>query len=523
MTLRNVILAAAIFGSTALYAQSPEYRLTLESKPQLASSVAAALSDFKSADMSFAEVSFNKDNGGFVGIDGSSDCWTAGAGAESYTRISDRIVFFGRLSYSYFKGQHMTGSALRDMYYNPVAFLEETGEYSGVKTRELYSMTGEMSYSFSEKWSGGLSLDYESGNNVKTKDPRYRSEWSSIDVAASTWFRMSGRYALGAAIRYRNTHEIVKSHIYGITGQQYFLAIDRGGFFGTLEAVDGTYGIVSPSTFQPMTNHFIGGSVMEVAGIYHGELEVLYRKGKYGLDTSSSPKYFDFGGLVVNYSNGVVIDKGSSLHDIHFNAGFNLLNNTEYSVKYSTAQGGNTVVSYTGTKDVLSRKDINASLGYKGNTGIRDGRPSSDFGFDATMDMRLQRTTMYPYYRDHNRTSIAAKAYYDRNITLRKGMFSIGADLISGAGTGVAAEDGTYATSTGTTVKSFDNLLNRQFEYETAPYAGAGLRISYSRQLKKNMEANIKLSDSFTSLIREPAFLDGRTRNAVLISIGLNL
>jgi len=523
MTLRSSIITIALFGSAALHAQNPQHSLVLESNPQLTSSVAAALSDLKTANMSQAEFSFAKDDGEFIGIDGSSDCWTAKAGAESYSRISDRMVFYGGLSYSYFHGANMSGSVLRDMYYNPVAFLEQSTETAGVKTRELYTMTGAMSYSFSDHWSSGLKLDYESGNNVKTKDPRYRSEWYSLDFSASTWYRKNKNFAVGASLIYRSTQEMVMSHIYGTTDKTYYLIIDRGGFFGTLESVEGTYGVVSPSSFQPMKNNFYGGSVEVMAGIYHADAKVLYRDGKYGIDSSHDPCYFNYNGLEANFENGVLINRGSSLHDIHMSAGFKSLKNIENTFKYVTHQGSNTVVEYNGAKEALDRKEISAALGYKGSTGIHEGKPSMQFGADASMEMRNQTATIYPLYRKHQRTSIATRAFFDKYFYTQKGIFAIEAAALAGAGTGVAAEDGSLASSTGGTVKTFDDLLNRQFEHETAPFAGGGLRISYTKHLKRGMDAYISISDNFRSLLGSPEYLFGRTRNAALLSIGLNL
>lgn len=521
MNLRKAIIAAALLCPASLLAQNPEYSLVLESNPQLTAS-AAALSDFAKKSMSQVEASFAKDNGGFVGIDGSSDCWQGKLGAESYTRISDRMVFFGRLSYSYFKGNDMGGSVLRDLYYNPVAFLDYTGN-NGVKTRELYSLGGGMSYALGRRWSLGLGMDYESGNNVKTKDPRYRSEWMYMNYDLSVWFRPSSGFAVGASLIYRNTQERVMSHLFGLSDKQQFLGIDRGAFYGTRESVEGTYGFVSPTDFQPMNNNFFGASLQTRAGVYHGNVEVLYRSGKYGFDTSTMPKYFEYSGIEASYDGAILLGGAGSLHDIHFGAGLRTLGNTEYSFKYSTAAGQNTVVDYTGSKHVMDRREITANLGYKGSIGISEGKPSLQFGADADMHMRNQRTTIFPFYRDHVKTSFTAGAFIDKYIYGRHGMLAIGASVSGGAGFGTAAEDGTLANSSGSKVISFDEYKDRQFEFETAPYAGAGLHITYSRNIRKGMDAYVSLRDDFSSLLAAPEFLDGRFRNAALLSIGLSL
>lgn len=522
MTLRIAIASAALFISLMVGAQNPVARLVLDRNPQLESKTAAALSDFHSESISKAELSLVKDNGGFIGIDGSSDSWLGKAGAESYTRISDRMVFFGRLSYSYFKGANMCGSLLRDLYYNPVAFLEPDLANAGNKTRELFGLQGGLSYALSDRWSLGFSVDYEAGNNVKVKDPRYRSEWMNVRLSAGAWYRPQDDFALGFSLIYRNTREMVKTHVYGSKDKQYFIAIDRGGFFGTKESIDVSRGFLSQSSFQPMTNHFVGGAVQLMAGCWYGELEGFYRKGKYGLDTSAMPVFFEFGGVETDFRNNFLLDGDASLHDIHFSAGFKLMNNAENSIRYTTEEGGNTIAEYVGVKDVLSRKNLTANVGYTGTLGISEGRPSMRFGADLDMQMRLQRATIYPQYRDHSCTALSSRLFFDKYIYSGKGMLSLGASVLVGAGFGVAAEDGKLASSTGGKLETFDGLLYRQFEYETAPYAGAGLEIKYTRSIKK-FEAYVGLRDDISSMLKTPEYLDGRFRNSAVLTIGLNL
>lgn len=523
MILRPALVLVALSLCVTSFAQRPYYRMVLDTNPQVEKAGAAAMSDFSLSSVSDIRTSFTKDNGSYIGIEGSPDCLNAGVGAQSYTRISNRIVFFGRLSYSYFKGNDMAGSLLMDMYYNPVSFLEPDLSFAGVKTRELYSMAGAMSYALSERFSMGFEMDYESGNNVKVKDPRYRSEWMSLQLAASCWYRANNDFAAGISIAYKDTQEMLKSHIYGSSATTYFFAIDRGGFFGRMESVDVTYGIVSPSTFQPMKNGFIGGSAQVRTRHFYGDFEAFFRDGKYGLDTSSDPVYFKYGGQEFASHGKYLVQTNNAVHDFHAEATLKFLKNSENSVKYSTEAGANTVVTYTGSKDVLDRKDLSANLGYKGSIGVFDNNPSLQFGFDADMQMRIQRTTLYPLYRDHRRTSVVGRAFVDKYIDVKSDLLSFGFSVISGAGFGLKAEDGILASSSGSAFRSFDELLDRQYEYETAPFAGIGFSVSYSRPINSKLEWYVRLSDDIASLLRAPEYLDGRFRNSAVLTIGLNL
>lgn len=527
MTLRSTVTSVlALFGCVSLMAQSPEYDFILGTSPLLLSRNAAAIGVIPIDGMSKATLSLTGGNGEFVDIDGSRDCLNADLSAESFARISDRITFFGRLSYSYFTGKDMCGSIMMDRMYNPVAFLETSTETAGVKNRELYGLCGAMSYRLNPAWSAGFQLKYESGNNVKTRDPRYRTEWMLLDLSASMFFQPGDRLSLGASLIFRNTQESVISHLFGVSDKMYFLYIDRGGFFGTRENVSDSNAIVSTSDQQPMLNSFFGGALqfqLDGPVRFYSEIEALYRKGAYGLGISTLPIFFKYSGVELSYDGKMLISSGDDVHDLHLNAAFKHLGNAENSVKYTTNAGENTVVTYTGTKDVLSRNTISASMGYKGSMGVNGNCPSLSFGADVDASMLLQKTTVFPFYRNHNLTRVSARAFADRNFYRRKGIVSLGASVIGGAGMGTEAEDGTLASSTGSTLMSFDDLMHRQFEYDTAPYAGAGLNISYTRRLSKDLSVYVRLSDELTSMLKTPEFISGTLRNSAILTLGCNL
>ncbi len=54
---------------------------------------------------STVRASLEKKNGGLMDLHESRDCFRPSLDAASYMRISDRITFYGRIDYSYFKGK----------------------------------------------------------------------------------------------------------------------------------------------------------------------------------------------------------------------------------------------------------------------------------------------------------------------------------------------------------------------------------------------------------------------------------
>ena len=54
--------------------------------------------------ISIAGAGFHKENGGLVSSDMSDDSYGAGVSTESFVKVSDKLSFYGKLSYDYFHG-----------------------------------------------------------------------------------------------------------------------------------------------------------------------------------------------------------------------------------------------------------------------------------------------------------------------------------------------------------------------------------------------------------------------------------
>lgn len=528
MTLRKAIISlVSTLAFTTVWGQSADYDYILDSNPLLQSRNAAALCTTPLKTFSSVKATFTKDNGSYVDINGSDNSLEAGANAWSYTRISDRIVLYGGLSYSYFNGRNMAGSLLRDMDYNPFGFYDNTVETAGVKTKELYNLDGGIGYSFNDSWAMGFKVNYQSGNFVKTKDPRHRSEWMLLDLSASAFWRPSDRISAGASLIFKNTQELVKNHLYGTSDKPYYIFVDRGLFFGSIEQVGNLSGFVSSSDFQPATNLFYGlGLQLESHGkaTSYNNLTVLVRSGKYGNDTSTKPLYFSYNGILAEYDGKILTGSNAFRHDIHYNASFSTLNSTEHLFKYNTEAGTNTTVQYTGQRDVLDRMDIGAGIGYKASTKVSNNRPDMQFGADAGALLRTQTATIYPYYRKQTLTRLSVNAFYLKNFCVStRDIITLRANLLYGMGLGEPVTDGQLATSTGSALKKNDDYLLRQHEYDTAPHAGAGLTLSYTRDFTKRISMFISLSDSYNTLFKTPVYIKGTGHNCAVFTIGCKL
>ena len=524
MRIHN-ILASVCFLAAALQAAGQEaepcrdFRFLTDTDPLFSISNPAAISGFR-GHISMAEAEFRKDNGALAGLSESPDSWQGGAATESYISISDRISFHGRLAWSYFAGQQMGAQVLMDPDFNPVNFLESTDATTGRRNKETYSLLGAVSYRLGDKWAAGVSFDYVSADQTKVKDPRFSSIWMDMGVKAGVSFLPSENLMLGLSLVYRNTLEQMKGGIYGTTDKQYFVYTDKGGYFGTLSELTGDLNHISMTNLRPMKNDFYGVSLQVAGGFFSNELEALYRSGYYGQKASSTATFFEFSGPEASYRGTFIARKDADIHRASVNLGYSLLGNHENVFKYVTPEGQNTRVEYAGSNHILNRHDFTASLSYVWYKGAEGYLPELSVGAAVDGNARIDKVLLYPFYRNAERYRISADAFVRKNFFSGRSIFTLGTSAIYRIGFGTPREDGTYAETISTNFQSFDNYMYRQFEYDTAPAVGAGLEFTYTRLVSARFVPYVKLSDSFSALLQAPQYLDGRSRNVALVTLG---
>lgn len=471
--------------------------------------------------ISTAAVSFDKENGGLASLTQSKDSYEIGAGTESFYRISDRIVFHGRINWSYFNGKGMGGPLLLDPDYNPVNFLEIDTTTAGPKHKESYSLAGGMSYSFNDRWAAGVGFDFGCKDYTKVKDPRYTSYWTDLSINAGVSFRPSDKLLFGASVFYRNTLEQILGGKFGKTDKQHFIATDKGGYYGTVSELVEDRNHISVKSRRPMDNTFIGGSLQAVVGgCFTNEVSFAMRDGYFGRKSTSSPLFFEFSGIEVRYDGAYLISAGSDIHRISLSAGYATLGNDENIFNYVTPTGEVTRVEYTGVNHISDRSVIDGTLGYRWYRGIDGQRPDFTLGADITFFSKAVNTQIYPFYRDHDFTRIDADIFGRKDFRKGRNIFTPELHAQGHFGSGTAKADGQYAAGTSKTLKSFDYWLGRQFEFETALRAGAAIGFTYQRVFSRNFAPYVKVMDSFMTMFADAEYLTGKTRNVATLTVG---
>lgn len=501
-----------------------DFEYVRSSEPWTTSRNAAGLASMQLKRNTRAEGSFIKENGGLIDNAGSNNSIKAGAMTESFLKISDKIAFYGKISYSYFKGKDMGGAILMDPDYNPINFHESVDTTKGTKNKELYHLAGGMSYTFNNsRWSIGAKVNYESGDQAKLKDPRFLNVWTDLGTSAGFLYRNDERFSFGMNLEYRRTVETVLGKNYGTSGKQYYTFIDYGAFWGSRELFDGADGMVTVGNTRPMFNNFVGASVqLEVGGKtkVFNELTYLMRSGYFGNRGTSNIMYTEHGGNIVEYKGILTTGKGSKRHQLGLELRYEGLLNYENVYRLNTQVGEYTTVEYLSQNEVLDRIDLHARLSYTGYAGVENYRPKWEYGAKAIFNSRQSLSTIYPYYRNSGYSNASVEAFGKRSIISGKDLFTFGLEGCFLTGFGTAKEDGLLAGSSSGAPLSFDTYLNRDFEYRTSARAGAELSFRYTRLFSDRTGGYIEINDSFKSLLKEPEYLNCRLKNILAITIG---
>lgn len=465
----------------------------------------------------------------------SRDCFKPGLEAASFMRISDRITFYGRMDYSYFKGKDMGGQILMDPYYNPINFLESVDTTTGTKTLEEYTLEGGMAYSFSDRFTLAGKINFQSADYAKRKDPRSYNQWMDLDASFGARYSLAdGKGAFGISLNYTKTIETVAEKLFGTLDRQYYYLVDYGGSFGKVEIIDGDNGYLSVSNERPMFNQFFGGSAQaefKVGGVSaFVDLGAAYRKGYFGKKASGSVRFCDFDGMRYTLDTRISFRTGKLLNRIDGNWNIMASLNKENSYRVSTNPGQNPEIQYFGSQEVGDKTVGRIKARYSiekqvdGAADIFKPAPwAVSIGFERFF--MNQTATSYPFYRKQRLAQNTVNAVAVKNFIMRGNFLSLtlGANY-SFAGDNLKNEDGQYSSASGNP-RTNETYLNRNFEYFDASSTGGDASIRYTlvrKTGKRHYSVFVDLSDSYRRLTSDPEYLTGNYRNTIILTIGCN-
>ena len=279
-------VASSCYGQDSLLLRN--YQFVKRSDSWLTSQNAAGLTRLCSPSVSEAELSLTKSKGGLVDWYQSPDLLQATANVESFTRISQRAVVFGSMTYDNFSGRDMAGTAFISPDHKPFDIVEDSLVNTGTKHRDTYRLTGAVGVDVWRGLAAGIRLDYTAANYAKYKDLRHKSKLMDMTFTAGINYPLSivnYQFTIGANYLYRRTTESLVFSLYGREDKVYKSLIDYGTFMGRVEQF-GSSGYTDKGQEMPLVDDYNGLGLQ--LSIVHYPLSIFtsltyaHRNGYYG-------------------------------------------------------------------------------------------------------------------------------------------------------------------------------------------------------------------------------------------------
>lgn len=453
---------------------------------------AAGLNNVDSSRVSVIETFANKGQGNFINYFQSSNSYVYGGLTESFYRLNQRTVFYGKVHYSRFNGEEMGGSALIDPYYNPMNIIEYADSTAGIKSMDTYHLVGGFGTRLSDKLSLGLKMDYKTVSYFKTRDLRHVNDLLDMSVTAGFRYKWGRLADIGINYYYRRSIESIVFSSAGNTDQQFNSLISFGSFLGMQERFS-LYGYTASGNKRPYFNEFHGLTVQfELLPDYEvrlfNEVGVKFRNGYFGERSASSIVYTEHQADIFQYKGVVSIAKDASLHLVEANLKRESLENYENVYRRETIAGEASIIEYYGQNKVLDQTIHEISLVYTGNLRIENNYPVWVFSLGTSYGSRKQTTIVYPVYRKQEMNLLSANLFVKRNLIIGNNLYGLHLGSSYATGSGVEKNDGQYGSSSGSqsSAATLDHYLYREFEFLTAERMNGNIGFRYARLIDLN-------------------------------------
>lgn len=469
--------------------------------------------------------SFNK--GDYINYNQSNQSYSFGGQAESYFRLSKKVVLFGNISYDNFTGKNMGASAWTDPGFAPFNLVEYADTTRGEKSMETYHLTGAIAIDLSKKLTIGGKIDYLSANYVKKKDLRHLNTLMDLNLSLGALYQIVQFAEVGLNYSYRKRVEETNFNSYGNTDRTYNTLISWGTFWGQVEGF-GDEGFTGKNDNNPLIDKINGLSLQINLDVnsqlrFFNEFTINRREGYFGIKSDETVVYTEHSADVLAYRGRLSYFRKKALHLLHLQVSNDKLENLKnnYYFDYDIESDVN-YVKYNAPTKVLSRTIRQATVEYQLYIDYEDFNPKWSIVAGADYRNREQKVSVYPLYRNQIVKQLTGRLNAERNFVAGKNQYTffLGGSFSSGSGTPLDA--GIYAgsTETTTTLRSTDFNLYREFEYLTASCITAHAGFKYSKLLKQNKIRAFAGIDYKRSRASDIEFIKGDTFNAVSFSVG---
>ena len=521
------MLIGGVFYSAFTSAQeSPigwkDFSYIQQSEAWLSTDNAAGLKYLPVNNISTANIHIEKRNGKFVNYYESDNSLNSGGNAESYYRLDPKIVFYGKVSYNYFTGKNMGGSAFIDPYYNPFDIVQYSDSTRGKKNKETYNLAGAVSVDIYKGLSLGAKFDYTAANYAKTKDLRHTNKLMDMYLTVGANYEISRRVGVGLNYYHRRSTEDLEFNVYGTQDIKYQSLISYGAFFGKSETF-GENGYTSDK--KPMFNQFNGVALQLNYKLSNkidlfSEIGYKSRDGYYGLKSSKKIRYSEHNSDIIEYKGIFSYSNKNYKHILRADISNEKLVNNETVYRSENQGGGTTIIVYYDPLKVLSRNTSHVKLEYTGNLGIEDFNPKWTLNAGMEYLHKKQTAYLYPFYRKQTIEQTVFNLSAKRNVIKGLNMYTVVLGAVYSTGKGMPQYEGLYvAPSEGQAVPQvLDQYLNREYEYLTNNQWKGNIGFQYSR-LFKDLRGYVSVNYSSTKA-SNVKYLNGDNLNELYFAVG---
>ncbi len=471
----------------------PDFDFVSESNPWILSENAAGLNEFNGEKISIATLRADKNNGDFINYYESDNSHNIDVLTETYYRLNPKFTIYGKVNYSYFAGQNMSGSAFIDPYYNAFDIVELSDSTAGKKNKESYVIVGGVSSNLTENLSLGALIDYKNISYFKVKDLRHTNDLLDLKLNIGLKYKLKN-LDIGASYKHHRSVESIIFDSFGNTDRQYYTFIDFGGFMGKIKPYDNVAnGMSSGGDENPYFNEENGLNLQlnlfsKQKLSFFNELSLSKGDGYYGVESTSTAIYTEHSSDSYSYKGIFSLEQKNTLHQLSLKASYYEIENILNDPQYIDDEWKGNIVTYGIAKPISSKDKAKIALNYAGYWGIENGKALWCLKAQGAYTSSTQRSIFYEQltYRDQEINQIQTSISGYRNFYKERNSYRIFAGIGYGTGSGFAFEDLYLLCENHDKVESLNDLTYHEFDYFTADRVNAEISFRYSRLINAN-------------------------------------
>lgn len=480
-------VASSCYGQDSLLLRN--YQFVKRTDAWLTSQNAAGLTRLNHPSISEAEVSLTKSKGGHIDWYQSPDVLQVTANVESFTRISQRTVVFGAMTYDNFSGRDMAGSAFINPDHKPFDIVEDSLVNTGTKHRDTYRLTGAVGIDVGRGTAVGLRLDYTAANYAKYKDLRHKNKLMDLTFTAGLNRQLSivnCQFTVGANYLYRRTTESVTFSLYGNEDKVYKSLIDYGTFMGRVEQF-GSSGYTDQGREMPLVDDYNGASIQFSLQptdnlTFYNALTYSHRVGYYGRKSPYTITYTNHHADLLTYEARLAWTVRRSVFYADFTMSSENLENQANTYRELKNESGANYYEYYDPVKTANKLWKNGRLAVTADLDVDGELPTWTLSAALNWHNRQQTSYLYPYYRRQHLRTTEASLSATRNLLTSKGVWTLSLTASYQKGSGDPYTDLTFADPSDkqTAPATTPAWLWREYQYIVAPQYTIGGSVAYA-------------------------------------------